>query len=304
MPDATKRLDLQFGSFAVSVQGFDDPVQPVQQVLQALQNLLQETPELADAGISFDAEAIERLIGEVARRADLDEDKIEIVPGLIIVHRGSDDIEAYTGGAGSRGSDPIADAEPEPNQEPEAEDNAEPEFINIFAPGYHAVGEPGAEIDTEGADDNVLALSMASDSGAKPVDEAEPGASGKAFADVASEAPGEDHEDGEPGEDEPEVEQADEGYTAAGLAKAAGAETVAEFMISAAAWMVLLQGQTTFSRHEVIDVFETIPGKHGKSLEVRIKGFGKAVRDGHLVAIDDDRYGLSETELELFQSLL
>ncbi len=60
MSDATKRLDLQFGSFACSVQGFDDPVQPVQQVLQALQNLLEETPELADAGISFDAEAIER----------------------------------------------------------------------------------------------------------------------------------------------------------------------------------------------------------------------------------------------------
>ncbi len=90
MPGTTKRLDLQFGSFACSIQGFDDPVQPVQQVLQALQNLLEESPELADAGISFDAEAIERLVGEIARRADIAEENVEIIPGLIIVHRGGD----------------------------------------------------------------------------------------------------------------------------------------------------------------------------------------------------------------------
>ena len=407
MPGTIKRLDLQFGSFACSVQGFDDPVQPVQQVLQALQNLLEETPELADAGISFDAEAIERLIGEVARRADLAEENIEIVPGLIIVHRSGDaasgDSKAHdeaedeawsrpfvagvadTGDAEASGAEDADAAAPDESREPEAAEDAEPGFINIFTPGAHADVDAGAETgaadpdpyatvedapgdgsgdapgrdifaDTgESAGGSVFADPMAANSGAEPVGEdapvnffsapdhadeieGEPGASGpgdsgpsdsgpsdsgNVFASVeaedagegagedAAEDPGEPDEDPERvetlfgrSEDQPEVEEADEGYTAAGLAQTAGAETVDELMVSAVAWMVLIRGQTTFTRHDVIDVFNTIPGKHSKTLEARIKGFGKAVRSGQLIMVEDGVYGLSRTELERFQSLL
>ena len=439
MSGTTKRLDLQFGSFACSVQGFDDPVQPVQQVLQALQNLLEETPELGDSGISFDAEAIERLIGEIARRADLAEEDVEIVPGLIIVHRSGDaaagDAQTHGGAydeGGEASSRPFfagaadtadadtsgseqADAEgPEESHEPDAVEDAEPGYINIFTPGgdagAHADAETGsglftaaaggmpepAEAETapaddpfaarlgrmttaetdaagagphaaaedgpgdelgddpirdifadpgESADGGVFADPMAAKTGAEPVDEDapvnffsapdgtdesgdeigdEPGASGPSdsgnmFASVEpedaeedqAEDPGEDTEESERVEvlfgrsdDQPEVEEAGEGYTAAGLAVTAGAETVADLIVCAAAWMVLLQGQTTFTRHDVIDVFETIPGEHSKTLEARIKGFGKAVRNGQLIMIEDGVYGLSRTELERFQSLL
>ena len=408
MPDTIKRLDLQFGSFACSVQGFDDPVQPVQQVLQALQNLLEETPELADAGISFDAEAIERLIGEVARRADVAEENVEIVPGLIIVHRRGDvaagDPESYgdahdeggdawskpvVAGAAGIGEAETPESEPADTEVPEAVEDAEPGFINIFAPGAHAdvhAGDgPGsglfgaaAETGAAGADPHaaaegipedapardifadtgestggsVFADPMAANTGAEPggepVDQEDPvnlfeapdhadesgdepgdsgsGDIGNVFAsvdseDVGSEDAGEETpaDPGEPDEDEdservetlfgrsedqPEVEEADEGYTAAGLAQTAGAETVAELMVSAAAWMVLIQGQTTFKRREVVEVFETIPGEHSKTLEARIKGFGKAVRNGQMIMVEDGVYGLSRTELERFQSLL
>jgi len=413
MPDTTKRLDLQFGSFACSVQGFDDPVQPVQQVLQALQNLLEETPELADAGISFDAEAIERLIGEIARRADIDEENVEIVPGLIIVHRRGDaaaagDPESHdeggeawsrpfvtgaadTGDAESPGSEPAGAEGTEESHEPEAEEDAEPAYVNIFTPGAHAdvdagdgpgaglldaaaatdaadsdlyaVAEDGPEdappardifADTgEGAGGGVFADPLAANTGAEPVDEDEddpvnlfeapdqadesgdepddsgprdlgPGDTGNVFAsvdpeDAGSEDAGEDaqEEPGEPDEeserveslfgrteDQPEVVEADEGYTAAGLARTADAETVADLMVSAAAWMVLIQGQTTFTRRDVIEVFETIPGEHPKTLEARIKGFGKAVRNSQLIMVEDGVYGLSRTELERFQRLL
>ncbi len=139
------------------------------------------------------------------------------------------------------------------------------------------------------------------------------------FAGVEREDAGEDapQDPGEPDEeservealfgrsdDQPEVEEADEGYTAAGLAQTAGAETVAELMVSAAAWMVLIKGQTTFTRHDVIDVFETMPGEHSKTLESRIKGFGKAARNGQLILVEEGVYGLSRTELERFQLLL
>ncbi|MHA1529265.1 MAG: hypothetical protein ACTSVG_09600 [Alphaproteobacteria bacterium] len=421
MPDTTKRLDLQFGVFACSVQGFDDPVQPVQQVLQALQNLLEETPEIADAGISFDAEAIERLIGEVARRADIAEENVEIVPGLIIVHRsrdnaaagkpeavdarydeGEDDGEGgeawsrpFVAGAADTGDTEPLGAEPADaeimgeSREPEADEDAEPAYVNIFNPGAGAgAGDDDgsgpdsapfgdtAETDPAGADphaaveddqddapprdifadtggsasDSVFADPMAANTGAEPVDEAadeddpvnffaapdqadeggsEPGGAGPGDVDpgdhdnvftsidsedageVAPEEPGEP--DGEPerveslfgrSEDQPEVEEADEGYTAAGLAQAAGAETVAELMVTAAAWMVLIQGRTTFTRRDVIEVFETIPGEHSKTLEARIKGFGRAVRNSQLVMVEDGVFGLSRTELERFQLLL
>ena len=103
MSDTNKRLDLRFGSFACSVRGFDDPVQPVQQLLLALQQLLEETPELSDAGISFDAETIERLVEEVARRADLDSEQIEITPGLVIVHHGGRGMAATDGATADTG---------------------------------------------------------------------------------------------------------------------------------------------------------------------------------------------------------
>ena len=105
-------------------------------------------------------------------------------------------------------------------------------------------------------------------------------------------------------DDQPDVEEADEGYTAAGLAKTAEAKTVAELMVSAAAWMVLIQGQTTFTRKDVVEVFSTIPGKHSKTLEAKIKGFGKAVRNSQLVMIEDGVFGISRIELERFQLLL
>jgi hypothetical protein len=410
MPGTTKRLDLQFGSFACSVQGFDDPVQPVQQVLQALQNLLEETPELADAGISFDAEAIERLVGEIARRADVAEENVEIVPGLIIVHRSGDkaaagDPEALdagydegeeawsrpfiagaadTGDTETPGSEPAGADVIEESHELEAVEDAEPGYINIFAPGAHAdvdtVDEPGsgrlgaaaetddADIDLhavtedgpedappardifadtgESAGGSVFADTMAANTGAEPVDEDDtvnlfedpdqadesgdtPGDSGprdvgpgdfdNVFASVDPEDAGEDaqEEPGEPdeeserveslfgrSEDQPEVVEADEGYTAAGLAQTAEAKTVADLLVSAAAWMVLIQGQTTFTRRDVIEVFETIPGKHSKTLEARIKGFGKAVRNGQMIMVEDGVFGLSRTELERFQRLL
>jgi hypothetical protein len=394
MSGTTKRLDLQFGVFACSVQGFDDPVQPVRQVLQALQSLLEETPEIADAGISFDAEAIERLVGEVARRADIDEENVEIVPGLIIVHRGGGNAatgepEAFDarydeGDGGEAWSQPfvagaadseIPGSEPADAETSDAAEGAAPGFINIFKPGGHGDADAGYEPDTEpdAADDHfakdaplrdifaatgedtgggVFADPMAANIGEEPedgsvdegtplnlfaapdqgderdddpgdvgpenlgnvfasVDSADAGPEATAPEDTGREDPDEPGEDSERvetlfgrSEDQPAVEEAEEGYTAAGLAQTAGAETVADLMVSAAAWMVLIQGQTTFTRREVVAVFEAMPGEHSKTLEARVKGFGKAVRNSQLVMVEDGVFGLSRIELERFQRLL
>jgi hypothetical protein len=330
MSSAGKRLDLRFGAFACSVQGFDDPVQPVQQILRAIQHLLEESPELADTAINFDAEAIEQLVGEVARRADLDESEVEIVPGLIIIHHGAGGDLARLDSGDDWAAEPVAPAASAP----------EGGYVNIFAPGGADDAE-SAGADAPADDFAERLRRMAQDGGAYQWDEDEITAAAPAAAadpapaemplNLFAGAPAEDaaargvavrnlfasappHAD-EPqpaaaipwngaGQDTEAEKGAEAGYTAAGLAERAGARSVAELMVASAAWMVLIQGQTRFARRDVLDVFETIPGDHDRSLEARIKGFGKAVRNGHLVMIEDGVFGLSRAELERFQALL
>ena len=82
-----------------------------------------------------------------------------------------------------------------------------------------------------------------------------------------------------------------DGDPGAGRARPAGAETVAELMVGATAWMVLIKGQTTFTRRDVFTVFDTMPGNHSKSLEARLNGCGRAARAGQRLSVehgDDD----------------
>jgi hypothetical protein len=382
MPSTTKRLDLRFGLFACSVQGFDDPVMPVQQILRAIQHLLEESPELSDSGISFDAEAVESLVEEIARRADLDSEDIEITPGLVIVHRGENDISARARRAPV--SRDIADSEHAAHdangeawaqsysagEEPEAEDVAQgtpgPAYVNIFA------ARGGAADRRAGDDGEASARKLRDTSGASdadPADDLEPETQERLrdiFADTVgdpdgslfADSDGSDENDDRPlnlfarsedrtgdtggtgdtmfgafelrGDSAPgagehgagigagQTEQSDfgdggsaaapegvdESYTVAGLVQAASATTVPDMMICSAAWMVLLQGKVSFTRREVLDVFDQIPGDHEKTLEARIKGFGKATRNGQLVAVEDGLFGLSQEELERFERLL
>ena len=363
MSSADKRLDLRFGAFACSVQGFDDPVQPVQQVLRAIQHLLEESPELSDTAINFDAEAIEQLVGEVARRAELNEHEVEIVPGLIIIHHGAggdlaagaaaaesdsafwqadapetEEAERAEGGyvnifaGGGNGADP---GEAEGGHDAESEEAIEARLRRVAEAGVDHYGwdegeEPEADRDAgQGADWREDAVP---ETGGQEPWQAEPEERGPVVvnffaaaeaAEAEDPAPernlfaeSEDEEDWErlltrqegdaeaPGTEGEQKEREEEGYTAAGLAQRAGAESVPDLMVASAAWMVLIQGQTQFTRREVLGVFDTIPGDHEKTPEARIKGFGKAVRNGHLVAVSEGVYGISRADLEEFQRLL
>ncbi len=430
MSDSSKRLDLRFGAFACSVQGFDDPVLPVQQVLRALQTLLEESPDVADAVISFDAEAIEQLTEEVARRAELAEADVEITPGLVIVYRGEGtaragahapawdaaggeaqdgaDAESWEqrferAGAGRNGHAALDRAYGD--DEDRDDDGGEPAggdtggheaagsgYVNIFAPrngggaqrsalfgggeepdgpadpdGYPESGGPaggGGEEDfasrldrlaSDGADESYD--SGTGGGGSLFGDDDLPGGDVNIFSDPVTGEPAEDSEleeplnlfsgsrspdrsdpdaddDAEPGrptgnmlasydlrsrlsdsmspphepepepEEEPEPVPADEPFTAEKLAKAAEAETVEDLIVCSAAWMVLMKGQTKFGRRDVLEVFEKLPGDHPTTLEAKIKGFGKAVRNGHLIPVGEGIFGLSRSDLEDFQRLL
>ena len=111
---------------------------------------------------------------------------------------------------------------------------------------------------------------------------------------------------GAPGEEGEETAAAPEaaGVTAADLAEISGAETVADMLSASAAWLTLTEGKLRFSRRDVMDVFEGIPGEHPKTLEARIKGYGKLVRSGTLVLIGDGQFALAQPERDRFKALL
>lgn len=94
------------------------------------------------------------------------------------------------------------------------------------------------------------------------------------------------------------------GISPGDLAQSAGATTVPELLGAAAAWLSVIKGQNRFARRDVMAVFDEIPGDHARSLEARIKGYGKLVRNGVLVLVDDGMFALSEDERERFKDLL
>jgi len=115
-------------------------------------------------------------------------------------------------------------------------------------------------------------------------------------------APGE----GMPPRPEPEPARVDGADTLlpADFVARSGADTVADKLSASAAWLTLVQGRSRFTRREVMTIFEDLPGDHPRTLEARIKGFGKLVRSGTLILIDDGVFAMAQAERERYQSLL
>ena len=83
-----------------------------------------------------------------------------------------------------------------------------------------------------------------------------------------------------------------------------GDATVAGQLEASAAWLTLVKGKNRFSRREVMDVLETIPAEGGRALADRIKGFGKLVRSGSLVLVDDGVFAMAQPRRDHFQGML
>lgn len=95
-----------------------------------------------------------------------------------------------------------------------------------------------------------------------------------------------------------------EQLTAQDLATRAGDPSVAGQLEASAAWLTLVQNQSRFSRREVMGVLETIEAEQPRALADRIKGFGKLVRSGTLILVDDGVFALTQSGRDRFQALL
>ena len=95
----------------------------------------------------------------------------------------------------------------------------------------------------------------------------------------------------------PQIEPAD-------LAERSNASSVADQLSAAAAWLTLAKGKSRMTRREVMEVLEKIPAEHPRALADRIKGFGKLVRSGSLILIDDGVFAMAQAERDRFQQLI
>lgn len=83
----SRRLDVCLGDFAVSIQGFDDPLAVLEEVLRLGQRVIAESPDLVNSEAVFDEAAMTEVIERVARRTGADPDALGAVPGIVLVHR-------------------------------------------------------------------------------------------------------------------------------------------------------------------------------------------------------------------------
>ncbi|MEM8596944.1 MAG: hypothetical protein AAGF76_10800 [Pseudomonadota bacterium] len=100
MAEKAKRVDVRLGSFACSIEGFDDPAAVLDAVLDRVRAALATEPRLPEAPALLEAEAREALLSEAAVAAGLPASSLEVLPGTIVLVRAS-------------GAEPAAEADPE-----------------------------------------------------------------------------------------------------------------------------------------------------------------------------------------------
>lgn len=83
----SRRLDVCLGDFAISIQGYDEPLAVLEEVLRIGQRVLAETPDLLNSEAVFDEATMTEVIERVARRTGADPDALGAVPGIVLVHR-------------------------------------------------------------------------------------------------------------------------------------------------------------------------------------------------------------------------
>lgn len=357
-----KRIDLRFGDFACSVQGFEDPVELLTRLLREIQSVLAERPPEA-GGPLFDEETLARLQAEISSVCG--EGAVSAMPGLVLrvgePEAGADSPAAAPISEQALDADPDAvaadlraalsgedsgDTDDAGNMfgEPDDDAAAGADGTNIFSGGGPETDAPPYPY-APGEEDEPEPYTPAGESEPEPFElpkenraaEDPPrtnlfGAAaaggdekGDDLPNMFDEETDADSDDGgnvtqigsfrdlarfdtgtaeDLPADEPALRSGISAMSAADFAKKVGATTPPDLIAASAAWLAVVRGHHTFTRREVLDVFQALPGDHEKTAETKVKGFGKLVRNGQVKLTEDDRFRLSDAERDRYEDLL
>ncbi|MEM9270758.1 MAG: hypothetical protein AAGA78_17705, partial [Pseudomonadota bacterium] len=82
------------------------------------------------------------------------------------------------------------------------------------------------------------------------------------------------------------------------------AETLTDLVEVAAAYTTIIEGQASFSRRALLERIDEVAADKKYSAEVRIKSFGKLLRAGKIIRVDDGQFALSGDALRDFEERL
>ena len=84
MADNGKRVELRFGTFSCTIEGYDDPVEQVREILRVMQQMIRETPALTDHRLDeAEVARIESALGQQAIEHDVGSGIVLIRPNRI-----------------------------------------------------------------------------------------------------------------------------------------------------------------------------------------------------------------------------
>lgn len=309
MAEAGKKVEVRFGAFTCVIEGYEDPVEPLGRILAQMQRMINATPALAAVEADLGSTPIDTAL-RTPDGAD---------PGILIVRNPG------TGGRGeAQGSLIDADAESvgaDRGAAPGLNVFAEPEVFRAqLAARRPAVDVPApTTVPHDDAPDTAARAAEPAPSDDKPVappvdahaptapEDRTPPPVTDAGDTTDAKAPG----DGATGSApvEPPDDSAPEApapappspptdarpvLSAADLARQLGSRTTLDMLECAAAWLGMQPDRTSFTRREVMDVFEALPGAHPRALESRIRAFGEMVRSGTITLVSSGQFALSD----------
>ncbi|RMF35341.1 MAG: hypothetical protein D6754_13435, partial [Alphaproteobacteria bacterium] len=91
------------------------------------------------------------------------------------------------------------------------------------------------------------------------------------------------------------VEMAEDDSELRSFARKLGAASLPELLEASAAYTTLVRGQTRFSRRDIMLALDEIERDQDFTQEARIKSFGKLLRRGSIVRVDDGKFALSRS---------
>ncbi|MEM9139634.1 MAG: hypothetical protein AAGB15_07355, partial [Pseudomonadota bacterium] len=148
MADTGKKVEVRYGAFSCVIEGYDDPVAELRDVLGLMQRMISETPEMAQIATDFDAERVQDVL------RDEGEAGAEGSPGVVVI----------------RTSDAEKPADPVQADEPAAEAVDEAESLDVSEAIEDAVAvdladaeEDDPATDLGGLADDAVAADTASD---------------------------------------------------------------------------------------------------------------------------------------------
>ncbi len=91
------------------------------------------------------------------------------------------------------------------------------------------------------------------------------------------------------------IDADDTGITLDNFARKVGAASLPELLEASAAYVTIVSGQPRFSRASILNMVDELSNERSYTQEARIKSFGKLLRNGSILRVEDGKFAISHS---------